>query len=81
MNNETRTAIYLRDRSDLTSAQARRFTKHEHRALRQVTVRQGRIRRAFLSRDAKRLRREGANLVAAVRSGYFRRPKSGQRAA
>jgi hypothetical protein len=76
MNNDQRTAVYLRDRSDLT-AQARRFAKHEHRALRPVAVaRVGRIRRAFLSSESKRLRREGANLVAAVRSGYFRRPKA-----
>jgi hypothetical protein len=76
MTNDQRTAVYLRDRSDLTPAQSRRFAKHEHRALRPVALaRVGRIRRAFLRSESKRLRREGANLVAAVRSGYFRRPK------
>lgn len=80
MDNTTRGAVYLRDRADLTPAQARRYSKHEHRALREVQIsRVGRIRRTFLSRDAKRLRREGANLVAAVRSGYFRRPKVQQK--
>lgn len=72
MTNDDRTTVYLRERSTLTPAQRRRVAKHDHRAQRDVQVRTGRIRRAFLSREAKRLRREGAHLVAVVRGGHLR---------
>lgn len=66
MDNMTRGALYLRDRSDLTPAQSRHYAKHEHD---KPVARVGRIRRAFLRSEARRLRREGAQLVAIVRAG------------
>lgn len=71
MDNATREALYLRDRADLTPAQARRHAKHARRSENRI-ARQGRIRRVYLSREARRLRREGANLVAAIRVGALR---------
>ena len=71
MDNEQRRIVYLRDRASLTPAQRQRISKHDRRDDNRVN-RQGRIRRVYLSREARRLRREGANLVAAIRGGYFK---------
>lgn len=61
MNNDNRTAIYLRDRTRLTPAQRRRVAKHEHTERRMLRA----ARRDVLK--AERRRR------LAIRSMFTRR--------